>query len=76
MLFLVLTSNIFHWKEQIFMKYITCYIKNHWTKYRLVCTNFDALSMLIPDMYTNCDISKIFEKNYEKFDVARPHEKG
>ena len=28
----------------------TSYLKNHWTKHRLVCTHFDAFFMLIPNM--------------------------
>ncbi len=30
----------------------TGFLKNHWTKHRLVCTHFDAFSMLIPNMHT------------------------
>ncbi len=27
-----------------------CYLKNHWSKHRLVCTHFDAFFILIPNM--------------------------
>ncbi len=33
-------------------KNITGYLKNHWTRHRLVCTHFDEFSMLIPSMGT------------------------
>ena len=41
---------------------ITSYLKNHWTKYRLVCTHFNAFSMLILNMDTIFYSSKIFGK--------------
>ncbi len=40
---------------------ITSYLKNHWTKHRLICTHFDAFSMLIPNMYRISYKSEMFE---------------
>ncbi len=40
---------------------ITGYLKNHWTKHRLVCTHSDAFSMLMPNMGTTLSNSEIFE---------------
>ncbi len=44
---------------------ITDYLKNHWTKHRLVRTHFDAFSILIPNMgiiFNNSDIfSPVFK---------------
>ncbi len=39
---------------------ITDYLKNHWTKHRLVCTHSDAFFMLIPNMYI---IFKVYENS-------------
>ena len=43
---------------------ITDYLKNHWTKHRLVCIHFDAFSMLILDMdtlvFNNCKMFDFF----------------
>ncbi len=33
--------------EDFFNETVTCYLKNHWTKHRLVCINFDVFSMLV-----------------------------
>ncbi len=33
----------------------TGYLKNHWTKHRLVCTHFNAFSMLILNMDAKCN---------------------
>ena len=44
---------------------ITGYLKNHWNKHRLVCTHFDAFSMLISNMgaiFKNSDNIKVFYK--------------
>ena len=40
---------------------ITGYLKNHWTKHSLICTHFDAFSMLILNMDIKFKNSKIFE---------------
>ncbi len=40
----------------------TGYLKNHWTKHRLVCTHFDAFSMLIPNMGAKCNNFEIFKQ--------------
>ncbi len=54
---------IFQWKRRCLVyQNITGYLKNHWTKHRLVCTYFDAFSMLIPNMSTTCDNSEHFLK--------------
>ncbi len=42
---------MFQWKELRYQK-TTCYLKNRWTKDRLVYTHFDAFVMLIPNMGT------------------------
>ncbi len=39
----------------------TGYLKNHWTNHRLVCTHYDAFSMLIPNMCTIVNKSEIFD---------------
>ena len=44
----------------------TDYLKNHCTKHRLVCTHFDAFSMLIPNMGTKYISSEIFENFLDK----------
>ena len=44
---------------------ITGYLKNHWTKHRLVCTHFNAFSMLIPNMgifFNNSEFCEIVLK--------------
>ena len=66
------TNYIFHWKEDVLFMIIIGYLKNHWTKHRLVCTHFDAFSMLNPNMDMICDISEIFEFFYETFYVSSP----
>ncbi len=45
---------------------ITRYLKNHWTKYRLVCTHFGAFCMLMPNTGMKCIISEIFENLMKK----------
>ena len=58
---------MFQWKEDIFAYENTIgYLKNHWTKHRLVCIHFDALSMPSPNMTIIFDISEFFEKNSVK----------
>ena len=55
---------MFQWKDDLVHENTTGYLKNHWTKHRLVCTHFDdAFSMLIPNMDT------VFQnyQNYEHF---------
>ena len=44
----------------------TRYLKNHYTKHRLVCTHFDAFSMLMPDMEIIFNNSEIFKKKFKK----------
>ncbi len=36
---------MFEWKE--YSLYTIGYLKNHWTKHRLVCTHVDAFSKMI-----------------------------
>ena len=43
----------------IFMKISQA--KNHWSKQRHVCTHFDAISILNPNMDMKCNISEIYE---------------
>ncbi len=40
---------------------ITGYLKNHWTKHRLLCIHFDALRMLIPNMVAICNNFDVFD---------------
>ncbi len=54
-------TTFFQWREGICVyENITGYLKNRWTKHRLVCTHFDAFFMLIPNMDMKCNISEIF----------------
>ena len=39
-----------------------CYLKNHWTNTRLVCTHFNAFSTLHPNIIMRILISKFLEK--------------
>ncbi len=58
------------------ISYITGYLKNYWTKHRLVCTHFDAFSMLIPNMVTifnNSDICYFLLRENGKYSVTALH---
>ncbi len=49
------------------------YRKNHWTKHKLVCIQFDAFYMLIPNMcseFLKSDLFKIFDEKL-KMSTAR-----
>ena len=48
----------------------TGYLKNRWTKHRLVCIHFDLFHKLIPDMDTILNISEIFECFSDKIIVS------
>ena len=50
------------WNLKLFSHNCRGYFKNHWTKYRLVCTQMNAFFMLNPNMAMKIWISKIFEK--------------
>ncbi len=48
----------------LFVPILKGWLKNRWTEYGLVCTPFDAVSMLVPNMSTilknnNCEIFMI-----------------
>ena len=45
---------------------VTGYLKNHWTKHRLVCTHFDAFFILIPNMGIICGNFEIVENFMKK----------
>ncbi len=46
------------------------YLKNHWTKYRLVCTHFDAFHMLSPNMDIIFNNFEIFDNFLQKIDMS------
>ncbi len=48
---------------------ITGYLKNHWTKHRLVCIHFDAFSEQIPNMDVKFNNSEFFWKQILKIKV-------
>ena len=61
-------------ENPLFRNNITYCLKNHWTKYRLVCIHFDAFSMLIPNMGTIMTNSGFFFnilKTNEGFNCTR-----
>ncbi len=58
---LALTTQVSMKVDVLFMKIQIGYLKNHWTKHRLVCTHFDSFFMLIPNMVTKFNKSEIFE---------------
>ena len=45
------------------------YLKNHWTKHRLVCKHSDAFSIPIPNMGTILNNSEFFWKFSEKMNM-------
>ncbi len=47
-------------REDVVCENITSYLKNHWTKHRLVCNHFDAFSMLISNTDTVFDKLEFF----------------
>ena len=56
--------------ERIYHVYenATGYLKNYWTKHRLVCIHVDPFAMLIPNMdkiFKNSEFLKIFWKKNE-----------
>ncbi len=60
----------------IFGQNLIGYLKNHWTKHRLVCTHSNAFFMTIPNMFKTFNDSEFLKKIIrisEKFDVPVCH---